>query len=345
MGYHTHEQLQSLGESVKRKAVDVTAGKEYDTLNAMYGPDPRNPQQQQAAADQIPTREEVRAAANKAYADLPDLFTWFATPDPARTSPAIENLWVVVRGVGSALDKEGGSSAPTYPIKDDSWEPNVELGERSKKVDGLIGKNWDGEAYRAFRYNFVMHIDTTIERQGKVASALAVSLQAHKAIRDCFHTDIWKIGQNVTKALDTVGDCNSDDVDSAITVFTAIAGVALAVPTDGVSLVALAGLAKEGASASKDVKAALKTNSGNTKKVPIGGPTVDAIVKNLRSAVNTLRSGTTDQEYELYQFIHAVGQEADRHWDKYVVPKPGRLTALDHANVDKLDGDRQFYDS
>lgn len=88
MDYHGYEELLGLGKQVRDLAVDVTAGAEYDMLNAMLDPDPRNPQQAQAAQD-LPTREQAANArtmiSGKSVRRLSKLYRYFIIHATART--------------------------------------------------------------------------------------------------------------------------------------------------------------------------------------------------------------------------------------------------------------------
>ena len=104
--YHTRDDLQTLGEQIRDKAIRVTV--EYESAQVVgaihtgHAHDPMVDGSGRIAPDPPITDRTISAWAHGAYDGVPAMFTSFATADPRGIQPMIDALW----GVAFALKPE-----------------------------------------------------------------------------------------------------------------------------------------------------------------------------------------------------------------------------------------------
>jgi hypothetical protein len=327
--YHTYEQLQSLGQQVRDKAVAVSVEQEsaqvVQQIQAEHANDPLLDATGHVAPDPAITQQMIKSHAESMYQDIPAMFTAFATADPARMQPMIDSLW----GVAYALDtKILGSVAHTPlddPIPAGAWHPGTSIQDRVQDIIDPRMKYWAGPAANTFETNYLRPLAATVTPQSEVAAALAVSLTAQKNLREHTHANIWQIGQETITVLDTLHHTHPHDARVVLDAFTAAIAVILAVPTDGWSFAGAFGLvgAIQG----------LTDSAANVTKI-IGGKTVAAVISSMADAVSSLASGVDQQEQAITGFLDKVSSQitpAD-----ITAPQPTSVTSLAHANADTL---------
>jgi hypothetical protein len=327
--YHTREQLQALGERVRDKAIQVATEQEsaqvVRQIHAEHAGDPSVDATGRIAPDPAITRDMIRSYAQTAYADIPQVFTSFATADPARVQPAVDSLW----GVAYALNTNilGGvmRSPLADPIPDRAWQPTVGIQSRIQDIRDPRMKYWAGPAADNFEAKYLQPLADTVPPQSDLAAALALTLTAHRQVREATHGNIWTIGQETLKVLDTLHHTNPHDARIVLDVFVAAVSVLLAVPTDGWSFAGAFGLAKavEG----------FGNASAPVTRI-IGGKTVNAVISSMMAAVSTLNSGVDQQGQDIVRFLDRIGNQITV--STITPPEPQLLTTLSQQPASAL---------
>lgn len=332
--YHTYEELQALGEQIRAKAVQVSVEQEsaqvVQQIHADHANDPLLDQTGHVADNPPITQDTIRAHAQTAYAQIPQFFTAFATPDPAKAQPMIDSLW----GVAYALEPKILTSVMhtplDNPIPSNAWHPYTSIGSRVQDIKDPRMKYWGGPAADSFETNYLEPLSAAVTPQSEMAAALALSLTAQKQLREAAHNNIWRIGQETLKVLDTLHHTSPHDGQVVFTVFTAAISVLLAVPTDGWSFAGAFGLMMS-------VKGLGDAAADLTKT--IGGKTVYAVISSMADAITTLTNGTDQQEQVIATFLGKVGSQITTA--DMTPPRPTSVSGLAHASRDILK--TQFY--
>ena len=237
--YHTRDDLQTLGEQIRDKAIRVTV--EYESAQVVgaihtgHAHDPMVDGSGRIAPDPPITDRTISAWAHGAYDGVPAMFTSFATADPRGIQPMIDALW----GVAFALKPEILASLIHSqfddPIPAGAWKPGTDLTTRVTDIIDTRLRYWHGTASDRFAQDFLNPLRGAVSRQCELAVALAVALTAQQQVTLAAHRDVWDIGHKTLAVLDSLHACSPHDATVALAVVTAAISVILAVPTSGLS--------------------------------------------------------------------------------------------------------------
>jgi hypothetical protein len=240
MTYHSREALENLGETIRDKAIQVivTLFNEYTRSRTTGGAvgDPvlfagKNPNLPASFTTHAPTEGELRAYLWGCYSDIPGLFVSSSGSNPENCKQSIDSLWESAFILHPSLTPTTSNGKLSYPIPESfSWD-ETPLETRINNI-GHLCDSWDGEASDAFA-SYVGQFSTAIDLQHDLAVALAVTLDAHREILSRSYFDIWNIGQETLKALDTIGDCDPQATSVTLTVVGALAAVLAEFATGG----------------------------------------------------------------------------------------------------------------
>lgn len=230
-----------------------------------------------------PTVKRIEDQARTAYGDIPELYARFELPHAGPTKASIDALRDVGRELGWLTDDPTRAPAAT---RIDARATNI--------TNGLDTGRWHGQARDAFARNFAGSIIRVAKNQGALAGALASALDKHEQIRGRAHENIQEIGARTMAALKKVtpGDNRGADGMSAndvLTLVLTIADLALAIPTDGESLIAGVTLEK-GLGIVKGKVAAAQTIAGALpqRQVDLSGDTVFEVISAMTDAIDNL---------------------------------------------------------
>lgn len=272
--------------------------------------------------------------ARKKYSDVPDIFGQFEPTGSDAASAAITAL-------RSVRDQLALKPDPNQPSK------GTHIALRSNQIlSGGWRDHWKGDARDNFLNNFASKIDPVSESQGALAEVLAATLEQHQTIRDKAHQDIQEIGNKTLTALKALPPSDLDGGVSAGDVFTVVltlAGLALAIPTDGASAGALAigGVAvKDLLSFAVTAGGAAQTLAGLPSQVTIEGGTVDAVMSSMFDGIITVIEWIGGQNDNITaKLANVYNHMRDEDME---MPKPNDADGADLATENAADLEDDF---
>jgi hypothetical protein len=343
MTYHSREALENLGETIRDKAIQVivTLFNEYTRSRTTGGAvgDPvlfagKNPNLPASFTTHAPTEGELRAYLWGCYSDIPGLFVSSSGSNPENCKQSIDSLWESAFILHPSLTPTTSNGKLSYPIPESfSWD-ETPLETRINNI-GHLCDSWDGEASDAFA-SYVGQFSTAIDLQHDLAVALAVTLDAHREILSRSYFDIWNIGQETLKALDTIGDCDPQATSVTLTVVGALAAVLAEFATGGLATGLVIGAEAAGVGS-----ALFGVMQGPS--TPIGGGTVPVVISQMRAAVSKLTGDIDGQRQQLLRVLRASASKVDEAMVNNTIqikaPKP--LNALKKAYIHHIR--QEFY--
>src|SRR5262249_20154241 len=156
--------------------------------------------------------------------------------------PAVDALWSVAAALkpGMSVQVRSDNGSLRNPVPPTGLKLDVAINDRVTDMVNAHLRNWDGGAAGAFKTHFLDHIGNASDLQGQVAASLALTLEAHKEIRQRANSDVWTIGNNTLHAIDKMkGICHAGTASTALTVFGAVASVLTASSGIGFALASI----------------------------------------------------------------------------------------------------------
>jgi hypothetical protein len=339
MAFHTYEELLTLGEQIRDTAAKVGARTEsdyeYQILSQQYPGAAllnSNLTSSGSAPNQMFDLDALNQYARLQYSFIPGAFTDFSTEDPAGSQPAIDALWSAAYALQPSLranpDKSG---APHIPVPGGAYRPSVTAGQRLENITNVRLKAWHGPGADHFQTELIAPLNQAVPLQSEMAALLAWVLEINKSIRDALHNDIWTLGTETLKVLESMlgFHCSTPSGTVVLTVADAAMGVILAVPTDGWSLEAAYGFAGALIGFKNSVP-----NDSPTTSHDIKASTVHEVVLKMIQVMGQIRSDLDKQYQPLNDLLKQVQSLADF---QSMGPQLGAdLKALGGATVEQL---------
>ncbi|MFF3228909.1 hypothetical protein ACFYV7_39400 [Nocardia suismassiliense] len=205
-------------------------------------------------------------------------------PDPARYDPLIADLNVAM------------AELRTDPVPQSGLTAGVVLTDKTLNKMTTAGgylNSWTGVAAMEFKRNFIDNFKTIADNQFNMLSTMKGALQAHQAMWRSAHEDIKKIAEDTRNALDNMSSCNKNQWTFFFSVMAAVGTISAA----GITIItggATAPVVAIGATASLGSAGV----SGKTARSDASGATVDAILREMHSAINKLTTHIQTVETE-----------------------------------------------
>jgi hypothetical protein len=342
--YHSHADLEALGQRVVEKAAEVTLWQDesysqaqQDSINDYYkartpATPTRNPHYAPPASGDPDDAENVKAYVRADLADLPRYFTAFAVPDPDSVNETVTSPFyrtaglllpglLLTRGNGERLSAEAFAGA--FPGAES-------VGQTIDHITGIHMKHWEGEAAKKFHGYCGAHQEAA-QFQALLALRLAEVMDAHLELRRRQLTDIWNIGENTIKTLDALDTwCHGKKTtQNVLTVVGAIAAVIVVASTEGVA----APLAAESV---QSLAAILGTVPDTPERADISGATVQAVIQSMFGRIQQLHQRVDEQEELLRRALATLQSIVRGEMAKFLVETEEKFTTLADADVGTL---------
>ncbi|MFI1989079.1 hypothetical protein [Actinoplanes sp. NPDC020271] len=328
--YRSLDDLQRLGEKIRDKAIKVTldqqqsyeqAQREANNDESRYqtGQPTRSVNYHPPATGEADDHGNLSAYVHDMYAQLPQMFTQFAVPDPATMQSTIDTLYQTVVTLSPSLEIKADGTKITTPMLV-SGRPAVAPVETSVNTMHAHLKGWEGHAANAFEV-YLGGLNTASRLQQQLAVNLANGLEAMTDIRQAMITDVWTIGNLTYKALDQLdGWCSHSAKEVAkLTIVGALAAVAYVI-TDGVAAIAV-----ESVQSAATIMSSMATINQPAEQ-NIEGATVPPILDGMATALNRVRTAVDEQERVVAQAMSKVTAALERNRDFAVLRAPHDLT-------------------
>ena len=326
MGYHSVAELGQLGGQIRDKAIDVCFRREIvETMNRI---------REVAEEEGVPPVDEggpvldearIKWRLHQFYDYIPDLFTQFDYPDPAKMQGSIGSPW----SVAYALVPETLGHFANTPLKDpipaNAWHLKDSVSSRIGQIEGNLLSYWEGVAADGFKNEYLDRLKSTVGPQAGLAAVLAVALAAHQRIRQTTFDNIWDVGQQTLAALNGLYSSNPGSGKVVLSVLTSAISVLMAIPTDGLSFAGLYGLGMAGVGLADAVAASTKLISGGT---------VQSVINSMSDRIADILTGIEQQEQEICDFLDKISTQLRP--EDLTVPSPKPVTDLAGADVNTL---------
>ena len=315
MVYHSPEDLHALGERVLDAALKGPTLEE-----SLLGRDVP-----------LPVADDFHAR----WDGIPDLFASFGGPDPSACDSgvaALRKAAYVIRPVMPGGSKEEDDYQPPenfYWDEDPVDEWLAEIGE--------IRDHWLGSAGDAFA-TYLGQFKTMTDRQHGLAVTLAATLRAHQAILSCCYHDVWNIGTETIKALDTVYDWDPQTGSVDLAIGAALAAMLAEIATDG-SAGPFLTAGSEALGVGSAVVGSMPSN------VSISGGSVDGILSSTSAALKKVAGVAEHHRSDLVTMLSAAvaWAESTLHSHELVPDRPDDLLDLKSAKKSTVTGIDGFY--
>ncbi|WP_436536407.1 hypothetical protein [Actinoplanes sp. HUAS TT8] len=328
--YRSMDDLRVLGEKIRDKAVKVTLDQQEsyeqaqreannDQTRHETGQPTRSVNYHPTADGEADDHGNLSAYVHDLYAQLPQMFTQFAVPDPATMQPIIDTFYQAVVTLHPTLEIKADGAKITTPMLV-SGAPAVAPVEQSINIMHTHLKRWEGHAANAFAL-YIGGFKTASELQQQIAVNLANGLEAMADIRKAMLTDVWNVGTVTYKALDQLdGWCSHSAKEVAkLTIVGALAAVAY-VATDG-----MAAIAVESVQSAATIMSSMATINQPAEQ-NIEGATVPPILDGMATALNRVRAAVDEQERVVAQAMTAVTAALERYRQLAVLRAPNEVT-------------------
>lgn len=321
------QSVSSLGKQIHEEAAYMTGRQAADELVKKNGPVMTGP-----------TENGAYQGALSAYSYIPNQFALFEPPPAGPGNASIGTL----RAVRDKLSRQVNTTNPGGGSDESTIQKKIATG-----LD-----RWEGNAKDNFETNFVDQIDEVAAHQAALAEILAATVEQHQKIRDSAHEDLVQIGNKALGALRGLppgdhrhsgGGLSGND---ELTVVLAIAGLALAIPTDGATAEAAFTI---GGFSVRDLLNFGKTAAGSgqtianlphQKQATLGGSTVAEVISSMNDAIDLVYQWVAAQNQHISAGLAYVDTKIGRGRGMEM-PKPRVATRADlaHETVDQLDED------
>ncbi|MCD4524565.1 hypothetical protein [Nocardioides sp. cx-173] len=171
---------------------------------------------------------------DEAINSIPGLFEpWDDMPEPSEFDPAMDSLRLAMANLSSG-------EVDSDPISNQPVSVNMNLLE----IDSVAGEltEWEGEAMESFRDHVQTPFPGVTKNLYNAAAVLYGAAEAEKAMWEAANNDLNSIADKAISAADKMCETGSGQASFWITVTASVVGVALAVPTGGASVAAVAGV-------------------------------------------------------------------------------------------------------
>jgi hypothetical protein len=342
--YRSHDDLRALGEQVRDTAIRVTMthdsqyGYAQQRINS-HNADPAGytPAPGTASDD----AENVRRFATAEFANIPDMFTSFALPDPNDCQPTVDALFRVAATLRLDLALPGADKKfyLPYTMQDDPLRVPLRDTVRATK---LRMQHWTGTGADRFKV-YLEEFEGSIDFQRGLAVSLALTLQSQMEIRKRILTDVWETGNTTIKVLDALDAWHCPTRGGAalsLTVVGAVAAVlAAATAQEGIAVGITAAISGSAGSI-------LSTSGPYTVSQPMSGATVPGVIISMQNALAKVRTNADRQSQDLVTGLAALDQEIHAVAAVIQLRDPTGDVDLSTMTAAQLDitGGRYFYD-
>ncbi|MDR6325924.1 hypothetical protein [Actinoplanes couchii] len=334
------------------KAVEVVAWQDESYSMAQqgsindynrYGPPgvpTQNPHYQPPASGEPSDVANVQEYVRQALADVPELFTAFAVPDPdiaagMMNGPLYRTAGTLVPNLRIARRADGGLSTEVL-AGDSEVEP---VGQLAVNI-GLHMEHWEGDAAIEFS-GYCSKLGTAAVMQQSAALNLAEIMEAHLEIRRRQLTDAWRIGEDTIKVMDSLSAWCRSRKKSTQTVLTVVGAIA-AVVVISVAPEALPAGAALGAEVIQGLGAVLGTVPDSKEEtLSIAGATVQDVIQSMSVALYTLQARVDAQEELLVGALSKLATAMNERRGSLLVEPLGKYIGLADADLPELR--EQFY--
>jgi hypothetical protein len=249
---------------------------------------------------------DLRAFVTAEFADIPDMFTAFAIPDPDACQPMVDALLRSAATLQPALSLMAPGDKLYTPLTFHGQAPNVPVATVADAM-AVRMRYWTGAAAEAFD-TYLSDFGTSTGYQRDLAVALAITLQSQLEIKRRMLSDIWTVGEKTIKTLEALDRLHCPTKGTASLTLTIVGAIAAIVVAAAESeLLVGIGIA-EGVGAGGSV---LSTSGPFTVSQPLGGATVPEVIGSMREAMNRVASGVDDQQRQLVDAVRKLEQEVD----------------------------------
>jgi len=303
-----YAELMQMAEELRRKAIAVSVELARTEAEGKGRDSPGHGMMvQQAVA-------RARKAAEAAFAGIPAQFQPFSQmPDPAAFAAPIDALHQAVGGLTT-------TQATQDPLNHEMPGTHPEFAQISTASDYLA--EWDGDAARAFKQNFLDPFPFHTAAQFNIAAVLRGAVEAERAIWHAARLDVAAIAQEGIEALDRLGDCGKNEWTIGYTVVAAVAfvaGAALAPLTAGGSLALVA----VGSAAS----VAAVVPPEDPEPIQFSGETPPQVVDEVMRGLSELVNRVGQQEAKIASAMYTDYSIVLENWSSFVSLRPALADA------------------
>lgn len=175
---------------------------------------------------------------------------------------------------------------------------------------------------------------TGVSNQFAATVALRILLNAEAAVWTGVLKDLDDLSNAATKAMKAVTECNGDDVTIALSVATAVVGIAAAIPTAGtsLSLVAVAGAGLGVASTGMQVY-----DAASKPEPKISSCCPRCCIDDVKDALKDIKTHTREAEEKIAKDLDKNINIINGAWSEFCKPAPA-LGSVPRKNVHGYDG-------
>ncbi|MGH8882015.1 MAG: hypothetical protein ACRD0P_32475, partial [Stackebrandtia sp.] len=166
--------------------------------------------------------------------------------------------------------------------------------------------NWQGEAQKAFYWNFLTPYPNAVSNQTAVADELIVAISAYEAILHSARKDAKSIAENATKAVESFDGGKMSGAKSTFSIIGAAAGVigaAVKGPAAGIVMALVSGSTDVGKDKSEE------DGDEQSGAFEVSGGSPKALLESIRQNLTNLEQKMLAEEQGLAHALNAdVGQ-------------------------------------
>ncbi|BCY13239.1 hypothetical protein [Actinoplanes sp. L3-i22] len=347
--YRSYADLQSLGQRVVDKAAEVVLWQDNSYSQAQQGSiddyaksqtpgmATSNPHYLAPTSGSPEDNANVQAYVREALADVPSYFTAFSIPDPdsineSLTSPLYRTAGTLIPSL--RLTRKAGGQLSTETLAGaDSQDETV--GQLVDYVTTIRMKYWTGDAADNFS-GYCSALTHAAGLQHQYATTLAEVMDAHLELRRRQLTDVWTIGENTIKTLDSLDQWCMNRKKGTQTVLTVVGAIA-AVVVVAVAPESLPAGAAMAAESIQSLGAILGTvPDQKDERFEIAGATVQAVIQSMTEAIQKLHDRIDYQEQLLANALGALRNAVNGRRSKLLITPPGKFTSLADADITTL---------
>jgi hypothetical protein len=347
--YRSHADLQALGQRVVDKAAEVVLWQDDSYSRAQQGSiddytrsqtpgtTTGNPHYTAPTSGNPEDNANVQAYVREALADVPGYFTAFSVPDPdsineSLTGPLYRTAGTLIPSL--RLTRKAGGQLSTETLAGAGSEIEA-VSQVVGNITGIHMKYWTGDAANKFA-GYCSALAFAASMQHEYAISLAEVMDAHLELRRRQLTDIWTIGENTIKTLDSLDQWCMNRKKGTQTVLTVVGAIA-AVVVVAVAPESLPAGAAVAAETVQSLGAILGTAADKKQEnTEIAGATVQAVIQSMTGTIHKLHEYVDQQEQLLVNALTAIQNAVNRYRPKLFVSPPGKFTSLADADITTL---------
>ncbi|HEY4024500.1 MAG TPA: hypothetical protein VGM75_37835 [Pseudonocardiaceae bacterium] len=310
MAFHTADQLHGLGQQVADAAASAVARE--------------NP---------VGLAKGGYSDTAGFYANYPQLYASFATPDPAGMQEALNALqraWFVLDGKYPTVDPKGTTvPVPAAGNVDVLMQAKLKTPDTIvKDLTGDIG-SWKGAAKNAFLDNVLNTLGQQTGNQVAALRILAESLSVAMNLRSTLNQGVWDIGQQ-TVGLFRKAENPGGLLSSVQVTLDCISAVSACATVWGAVVEATEVTASEAAAA---IGALITTSKDATTAVTISGSSPEDVDKSMMNALSKAANAYTSQVAQVMTSLNDLSDAMNKGPQLFTFTIPDSVGKLGSEQV------------